>query len=68
MKAPPSEVRAGGMLRHSENSRSRSALLHVLSKKKGVLISNLEEACYPLLKIRNFQGRKGKVRDHDACR
>eukprot|EP01065_Artemidia_motanka_P008192 TRINITY_DN14106_c0_g1_i1.p1 TRINITY_DN14106_c0_g1~~TRINITY_DN14106_c0_g1_i1.p1 ORF type:complete len:570 (+),score=219.25 TRINITY_DN14106_c0_g1_i1:96-1712(+) len=32
-----------------ENSRSRSALLHILTKGKGVRVVDLEDAAYPLL-------------------
>jgi hypothetical protein len=31
-----------------ENSRSRSAILHVLRKKKAVLVVDLERVAYPL--------------------
>lgn len=42
----------------------RSALLHVLTKKKGVKISDLEEVAYPLLGLetarKQQKGAKGK--------
>jgi hypothetical protein len=42
----------------------RSALLHVLTKKKGVKISDLEEVAYPLLGMetaKHTKGVKGKA-------
>lgn len=38
----------------------RSALLHVLTKKKGVKISDLEEVAYPLLGMESAKHKGGK--------
>ena len=50
----------------AQNSRARSALLHVLTKKKGVLFTDLEAECYPNLCLRG-SGKRKKVRCRPNC-